>query len=116
MFTNESETKTQGVGSLSIDSLGESFPKQEEEVIESHSTGVEVMKNRIQELNVQIKELTDCNSIYEKELNAANKAIKGCRNTSEAKRLKGVQENLRFRIRNKNGVPRAGTQAKGIQK
>ena len=48
---------------------------------------------RVEDLTIQIKELTSRNSVYERELQAANKAIRGYRNTSEAKRLKGVNEN-----------------------
>ena len=73
------------------------------------------MKNQIRDLNAQIKELTDWNYVYEKELHAANKAINGYRNPSETKRLRGVQENLRLE-HDENGVPRAATQEKGIQK
>ena len=72
---NESETKAVQEGASPSFPLDESFTKQREELIGSDSTG-KVIKNQIQDLNVQIKELTDCSSIYEKELNAANKAIR----------------------------------------
>jgi len=81
--------------------LGRSIQVDGEENVQFLKLTINKLHGQIEDLTIQIKELTGSNSFYDNELQAANKAITGYRNTSVAKRFKGLCEKQRLEYERK---------------